>query len=74
MLVHPVPEVEAHGMRLDRNAPLPFEIHVVEDLVGHFPRGECLSSRTSCRRAFDLPWSIWAMIEKFRMYFESLVP
>ena len=32
--------VEAHGLRLDRDAPLLLDVHVIKDLLGHLPVGQ----------------------------------
>jgi hypothetical protein len=59
--------VEAHGLRLDGDAALLLDIHVVEHLLGHLARFGGPPQRWISRSAsVDLPWSIWAMIEKLR--------
>ena len=35
------PVVQPHGMRFDGDAPFPFQIHRVQDLVGHFALCQC---------------------------------
>jgi len=29
--------VDAHGLGLDRDAPLPFQVHAVQELLSHLP-------------------------------------
>ena len=59
--------VQADRMGLDGDAALALEVHGVEHLRLHLAglQGPVSSSRRSA--SVDLPWSMWAMIEKLRM-------
>ena len=59
--------VEPHGLGLDGDAALALEIHGIEHLLLHLPRAEPPQSWISRSARVDLPWSIWAMMEKLRM-------
>ena len=58
-----------NGVALDRDALFAFQFHVIEHLCLHLALIERVgfSSRRSAR--VDLPWSIWAMMQKLRMFF-----
>jgi hypothetical protein len=59
--------VDAHRLRLDRDAALALEIHRVEQLGAH-GRGSTVWVISRMRSAsVDLPWSMWAMMQKLRM-------
>jgi hypothetical protein len=51
-------------MRLDGDAALALEVHRVEDALHRAPAAAVISRK---RSADDLPWSMCAMTEKFRM-------
>jgi hypothetical protein len=54
-------------VQLDRDPALALEIHGVEELLPHEPlrdRGRLLDRRSA---SVDLPWSMWATMQKFRM-------
>ena len=61
--------LDAHGLRLDRDAALALELHRVEQLrpvLRARRRRRCVSRMRSA--SVDFPWSMWAMIEKLRMF------
>ena len=61
--------VEAHGLRLDGDAALALDVHVVEHLLASSRARPARRSIWISRSAsVDLPWSIWATIEKLRMW------
>ena len=68
--------VHLDGVQLDGDATLLLQGIIVEDLIVR-PSPACVtrpvrSSRRSAR--VDLPWSMWAMMQKFRMFwFESAI-
>jgi len=61
------------GGGLDRDAALPFQVHVVQDLVAELA-GVMAPTRRRIRSASVLlPWSMWAMMLKLRTNFCSIV-
>ena len=61
--------VEPHGLRLDGDAALALDVHGIEHLIDHFARRSSPPVSWISRSAsVDLPWSIWAMIAKLRMF------
>ena len=59
--------LDPHGLRLDRDPALALEVHRVEHLRRIFFGSTApVTSRMRSARV-DLPWSMWAMIEKLRM-------
>ena len=66
--------IEPHRLRLDRDPALLLELHIVEHLA-------CVISRAvsppvvwiSRSARVDLPWSIWAMMEKLRILERSVM-
>ncbi len=56
------------GGGLDGDAALALDVHAVEDLVLGLRAAVIVPVSSSMRSASVLlPWSMWAMIEKFRM-------
>jgi hypothetical protein len=65
--------IQAHRLRLDRDPALLLNVHIIKDL-GDISRSERPPVRWISRSAsVDLPWSIWAMIEKLRMWLSSVI-
>jgi len=62
-----------NGRRLDGNAALALQIHVIEHLVMEFALGNGPARISRRSERVDLPWSIWAMMEKLRICIEWLV-
>jgi hypothetical protein len=60
--------VEPHGLRLDGDAALALDIHGIEHLLDISRASSPPVSWISRSASVDLPWSIWAMIEKLRIY------
>jgi hypothetical protein len=61
----------AHGLRLDRDAALALDVHAVEVLRAHVAV-ETTPVICSMRSAsVDLPWSMWAMMQKLRISSEG---
>ena len=58
---------DAHGLGLDRDPALALELHRVEHLGGSACASTAPVSSRMRSASVDLPWSMWAMIEKFRM-------
>ena len=61
--------VHLNGVRLNRNTALPFQVHVVQKLVLLFTITNCGGKVQQAIGQVDLPWSMWAMIQKLRMFF-----
>ena len=62
-----------HVLGLDRDAPLALEVHRVEVLRAHVAGVDGAGElEDAVGRACDLPWSMWAMIEKLRMRARSM--
>ncbi len=59
---------EPHRLRLDGDAALALDIHGIEHLLDHFARFEPAGDWISRSASVDLPWSIWAMMAKLRMF------
>lgn len=59
--------LHAHVLGLDGDAALALQIHRIEVLLAHFARVDGLVSSRMRSLNVDLPWSMWAMIEKLRM-------
>jgi hypothetical protein len=58
---------QADGLRLDGDAALALDIHRIEHLLLHFALGQPPVIWISRSASVDLPWSIWATMEKLRM-------
>ena len=54
------------GLELDGDAPLPLEIHVVQELLLHIPVGHGAVSCNKRSARVDLPWSMGTM-QKLRI-------
>ena len=54
-----------HG--LDGNAALALQVHVVQDLVFHVAQRDRFRLFQYAVRQLLLPWSMWAMMLKFRI-------
>ena len=66
--------VQPDGLGLDGDAALALQIHLVQQLILHFPvRSAPVYSRSRSARV-DLPWSIWAMMEKLRSLLIAINP
>ena len=46
---------------------LALEVHRVEHLLAHLPPGDGTGDLEEAVGQGDLPWSMWAMMEKLRM-------
>jgi len=64
----------AHADRrgLDRDPLLAFQVHRVEDLLRHLPIGNVPVSCSRRSARVDFPWSMWAMMQKLRMWDVSM--
>ena len=66
------PIVQAHGVGLDGNAPFALQIHVVQHPVSargrHLAVGERPGEFSILSARVDLPWSIWAIMQKFLIF------
>src|SRR5690606_20035572 len=64
--------VEGDAVRLDGDAALTFQVHGIQYLGLHltFAKPPQIWMKRSAR--VDLPWSMWAMIEKLRIRLRSL--
>jgi hypothetical protein len=58
---------EAHRLRLDGDAALALDVHRIEHLLDHVALGTAPVCWISRSASVDLPWSIWATMEKLRM-------
>ena len=59
---------QAHGLGLDGDAALALDVHRVEHLLLHLARGQAARLLDQAiGQSVDLPWSIWATMEKLRM-------
>ena len=58
----------AHRLGLDGDPPLALEVHGVQELGAHLARVTVWVSSRMRSASVDLPWSMWAMIEKLRMW------
>jgi len=56
-------------MALDGDALLAFEVHVVEYLRLHLALVQGVVFSNSRSASVLLPWSMWAMMQKLRMFF-----
>ena len=66
--------VHADGAGLDRDALFALEVHRVEHLLDHVAAID-RAGRSSRRSAsVDLPWSMWAMMQKLRMRSSGTAP
>ena len=62
-------------LALDGDAALALDVHPVEVLRAHAARSSTTPVSCSIRSAsVDLPWSMWAMMQKFRMIAGSVRP
>ena len=59
---------DAHGLGLDRDPALALEVHRVEQLRAHVAASTVWVISRMRSASVDFPWSIWAMMEKFRMW------
>jgi hypothetical protein len=57
----------AHGVELDRDAALALEVERVEDLGLHLPLLQHARGLDQAVGQVDLPWSMWATMQKLRM-------
>ena len=64
---------QAHGLRLDRDAALALNVHRVEHLAVHLALGEAAALLDQRSASVDLPWSMWAMMAKLRMWLRSVI-
>lgn len=59
--------VQGDGVGLDGDPPFPLEIHAVEELVLHIPQFDRPGLFEDTVGQVDLPWSIWAIMQKLRV-------
>ncbi len=60
---------QADGLALDRDAPFPLDVHVVEDLVPELAVVDEMGVLDETICGVDFPWSMWAMMLKFLICF-----
>jgi hypothetical protein len=65
--------IQADGLRLDRDPALALDVHVVEHLRLHLTLGKPPVYWIRRSASVDLPWSIWAMMEKLRISARSVM-
>jgi hypothetical protein len=66
LLVADLPR-QPHVLRLDRDAALALDVHAVEVLRAHARSSTTPVSCSMRSASVDLPWSMWAMMQKLRI-------
>ena len=60
--------IQPHRVALDRDAAFALEVHGVQELLFHVPRGHgSCPSQAGDRPGWIFPWSMCAMMQKFRI-------
>lgn len=65
--------IERHALGLDGDAPLTLELHGIQYLLFQLALGQPPQTWIKRSARVDLPWSMWAMMEKLRIFLMSVI-